>query len=376
MRVVHLTVVRQLTTGQIKQLQFEYDAAKKLQDAEWTTLAYHNGPLTKPYMKKIPFVFRSLFMRKLWGWIVALRLSRSYDFVMMRHMPFDPFSLIFAALIGNRLSVHHAKELDELRLIRSGWKGGVAALLEQKAGGVAIKHTKMIFGVTQEIAEYERDRCALGKTIGVYSNGIDVDEVSMLADKRKIDELNIAFICGTFSKWHGLDRLIDAVAMHHPLPDDPPLSIHLIGQLSQKQIEQLLALENYKIFFKHYGLLDTNLYRPILEKCDFGLASLALDRKGLSEGSTLKVREMLAMGLPVCSGHNDVALDVSQAFIRVTVQPTIRELIEFGALCKTVNRFEVRERSKEVIDKKNSMISVVKCLFAARRQSADGSSMN
>jgi glycosyltransferase involved in cell wall biosynthesis len=375
MKVVHLTVVRQLTAGQTKQLQFEYAAAKKLEGAEWVTLAYHNGPLTEPYMRQIPFGFRSLFMRKLWGWIVALRLSRSYDFVMMRHATFDPFTFIFAPLIGNRVSVHHAKELEELRLIRQGWKGEAAALFEQISGRVAIRRAKMILGVTQEIAEYERDRCAPGKKIGVYSNGIDVAEVPILADKRKPGQLHIVFICGTFSKWHGLDKLIDAVDKHHFSADDPSLTIHLIGRLSQQQIEQVSVFENCRSVFKHYGLLDTNSYRPILEECDFGVASLALDREGLSEGSTLKVREMLAMGLPVYSGHKDIALDESQSFIRVTSHPVLSEILEFGKLCKKINRFEVRESTKELIDKKNSMSSVVNFLFEARTKSVDGSSL-
>lgn len=361
MRIVHLTVGRQLTSGQTRQLRFEHDAAQSLDGVQWTTLAYHNGPVTEPYMRRIPAVFRALFMRNLWGWIVALRLGRTHDIVMMRHMTFDPFAFVFAPFIRNRVSVHHAKEVEELRLIRKGWKGRAAAWLEQKSGRFSVRRAKMVLGVTQEIAEYERGTRAPCKKIGVYPNGVDISQVSVLADNRVSGEIHAAFICGTFSDWHGLDKLIDAVDANIFSGDDVPFVVHLIGKLSETQVQQLSENEIRRNVFKSYGVLTADEYVPILRKCDFGMTSFALERKAILEASTLKVREMLAMGFPVYSGHKDVALPEGEDFVKITERPTVSEMIAFATHTKCISRRHVRERSKGRIDKGASMAAVARC---------------
>jgi glycosyltransferase involved in cell wall biosynthesis len=357
MRIVHISFVRKLTHGQTMQLRFEHDSAQSLEGMEWTTLAYHNGPISEPYMRPIPPVFRILFMRQLWGWIVALRLNRTHDLVMMRHMAFDPFAFVFAPLIRNRVSVHHAKDVEELRLIRVGWKGRAAAWLEQKSVKFAVRRAIMVLGVTQEIAEYVRNTYAPGKKIGVYSNGVDILQVPVIHDKRVPREIHTAFICGTFAEWHGLDKLIDAVDEHSYSGDDFPFVIHLIGRLSEKQIAQLSVSEIRRSVFKIYGVLTADEYISILEKCDFGMTSFALERAGVFEGSTLKVREMLAMGLPVYSGHEDVALPRDENFVKITEQPKVSEMIAFAKDTKSISRIHVREISTNRIEKRRLMWS-------------------
>lgn len=363
MKIVHLTVTRQLTAGQTKQLAFEHAASSDLQEAEWTTIAVHEGEITQPFMKSVPFLLRGQFLRKLYGWVLALQLSRECDIVMMRHMTFDPFAFIFAPLIRNRVSVHHAKEIEELKLIRQGWKGKAASTLERFSGRFAVRHTKMILGVTQEIADYERDLHCPNKPAGCYPNGIDSNSVRVLDDGRKKDEIHAAFMCGTFSSWHGLDKLIDAVDMHEAGDDDLPLTVHLIGRLSDEQVHQLNATPQRREVFKCHGLLDVEEYRPILTRCDVGIASLALERENLTEGSTLKVREMLAMGLPVYSGHHDVALAPDKPFVAVVKEVSVSDLRNFALETKYMSRHDVRQKSLDRISKATAMKAVVQMLF-------------
>jgi glycosyltransferase involved in cell wall biosynthesis len=361
-KIVHLAVARHWTHGQAKQFRFEYDAVKGIECAEWTTVAYQDQPASEPMFRQTPLPFRMMFMRNLWTWVIALRLSKTHDIVMMRHMTFDPFAFIFAPLIPNRVSVHHAKEVEELRLVRKGWRGRAAARLERASGAFAVSRAKMIFGVTREIAEYQRDTRAPDKEIGVYPNGVDVSRVPLLADKRKHDQINIAFICGTFSAWHGLDKLIEAVDAGSFAPDDCSFSIHLIGNLSAGQIEEISANEKRSRIFKCHGLMNADEYRNIIDVCDYGVASLAMTRQNLKEGSTLKVREMLAMGLPVYSGHQDLALPEDEKFVFITKRPNMSEMVAFGKYVKTISRDFVRERSKGLIEKKEAMKSVAKVL--------------
>jgi len=355
MKIVHLTVTRQLTAGQAKQLAFEHAASRVLKEADWTTIAVHDGKITQPFMKSVPVLMRGQFRRKLYGWILALRLSRKYDVVMMRHMTFDPFAFIFASLIRNRVSVHHAKEIEELRLIRQGWKGWAASTLERFSGRFAVRRTKMILGVTQEIADYERDLHCPNKPVGSYPNGIDSNSIHLLDDNRRQGEIHAAFMCGTFSSWHGLDKLIDAVDVHEAGGDELPLTIHLVGRLSEEQVDHLKATARRRAVFTCHGPLDEAQYRPILAGCDVGIASLALERKNLTEASTLKVREMLAMGLPVYSGHDDVALPSGKRFVTIVKDIRASDLRNFAVATKNLSRLDIRKESLPHIEKIGSL---------------------
>lgn len=359
LRILHLSISRQFSHGQINQLRYEDSASKTIKDVEWVTLGYHRGSEEGRFIKKIPVLFRPIFLRSLYGWLLALRLSKEYDVLLMRHMTFDPFALIFSFFIHNRVSVHHSKEIEELKLVRSGWRGRFASLVEAYTGRVAVRNTKMILGVTEEIARYEQKVRAPWKPFAVYPNGIDVDSVKKLHDARFADQIHMAFICGSFSHWHGLDKIIAAANVYKAKKDCLPMHIHLIGQLSQKQLFTLSSIGSAHLEFHTHGLMRPEEYRPILAKCDFGVGSLALERKGLKEASTLKVREMLALGLPVYAGHKDVALMKNCPWARVVSEVTLSDLQDFGVSMKKISRDQVRGESSHLIAKADIMKDTV-----------------
>lgn len=355
MKVAHVSVSRQFSYGQLSQLKYEYNAAKTLEGHQWVTVGYHVGPSVDGFIKTIPFIFRGVFLRNLYGWLVAVRLSRSHDVVLMRHMTFDPFALIFSPIMKNRVSVHHSKEVEELKVIRPGWKGRLASVLERFCAKVSVCNAQIILGVTEEISEYERLSYCKGKSTGVYPNGIELSSIDILEDLRDPGEINVAFICGTFSNWHGLDKIFDAFKEDGASAFSSRIRIHLIGRLLEDQVDAIKDSEYLRQIFVCHGLMDRSDYYPILAKCDYGITSLALDRKSLREASTLKVREMLALGLPVFSGHADVALPRSREWVKVVDSVCLSDLISFGMRVKKISRDCVREGSSELIDKKEIM---------------------
>lgn len=359
LRIIHLTVLRNLSFGQEKQLLWEIEAAKNLDTAHWDTLVFHDGLSSAPFIKRVPLLFRFIFLRNLYAWLVVLKLSRYYDFILMRHITFDPFSFIFAPLIKNRISIHHAKDVEALRIIRKGWKGWAASVFELYSGRYTVRHARAILGVTYEIAQYQIKQSMMQKSVGIYPNGININQVNILGDVRIDNEIHICFICGKFTEWQGLDKLIKAVDACKVDDLTVPVYIHLIGQLSDLQFTTLQAAELRRKIFRSYGLLSEAEYRPILEQCDFGFDSLAIEREGLREACSLKVREMLALGLAVYSNHDDAALDRSAPFIKVTGQVDIIEMISFGLSCKNISRTLVRNNSQKLIDKLSMMKMVV-----------------
>jgi hypothetical protein len=67
------------------------------------------------------------------------------------------------------------------------------------------------------------------------------------------------------------------------------------------------------IFF--YGAMQSSEYREIATKCVAGVGTLNLSAKKMEEASPLKVREYLAMGLPVITRYRDVDLDPTSDYL-------------------------------------------------------------
>lgn len=344
-KIIHITGVRELTSGQRQQLISEYNASLKIDSVEWKTLAFHTSEPKETFERCIPVFFRPIFLRNLYIWLKILSYRKQCDLILLRHMTFDPFALIFSYFFKNRISVHHAKEIEELKLIRKGWKGKLASLIETITGKISISNAKAIVGVTNEIANYENCARNLNRKTFSYPNGIDIDSVSLAVDKREKDVVNIAFICGTFSEWHGLDLLIDAVnSRNDPMPT---IIIHLIGRLNEQYLK---AIEGNSCFVV-YGVMNKDGYLKIIEKCDAALGSLAMFRQNLNEGSTLKVREMLALGIPVYSTHIDTSLQNNSKFYLNDQNLNINNLYNFAFSMKNYARSEVREDTAKYIDK-------------------------
>lgn len=355
LKIIHLTIVRKLSPGQINQLSYEIESKKRIDGAIWETFSYHNGISNRNWIKRIPFLFQPLFIRNIYGWIKAIYLSKKCDFLLMRHMTFDPFALIFSPFIKNRISIHHSKESFELKLVAPGWRGRAAATLESITGRVAARNALALLGVTGEIAEYECYAHGVKKPVFVYPNGIVPADIRLLEDERRDGEINAAFMCGHFSSWHGLDKLVDAVIKGQSDASETPVIFHLIGILSPEQLQDIAKINNPQAMFKCHGLLAEEHYRKILNRCDIGIASLALERKGLKEASSLKVREMLAMGLPIVSGHRDVVMSDDIADYFVLDEITLQKLRDIAASKKKESRSTVRKRNIDKISKLQAM---------------------
>ncbi|WP_290501191.1 hypothetical protein [Alcanivorax sp.] len=365
MKIVHLTVVRELPGGIKKQLLCEYQSARDTQSYVWETLAWHDYPAESPFVHQVPKCFRFIFLRQFFAWFLILKLSRQCDYILVRHMPFDIFSLFFSPFFRNRITVHHTKEVEEMVLVRPGWKGRMASLLENYAGRFALKRNFAIAGVTQEIVDYQCLRAG-GLVPGfVYPNGIDTNSVALLDDYRSGGTFNLAFICTEFSSWHGLERLFDSVQVSMDADCAITIKVHLIGRLSEHQREIINGSDVLTSVFVEHGVLSENEYRAVMNICDAGIGSLALEEKGLREASTLKVREMLAMGLPVVSGHVDSSLPEDFPFYEVYPEGNVdlkKAARLFGG--RKFDRQEVRMAAEPFITKANAMKGVVDFLVS------------
>ncbi|WP_180182525.1 glycosyltransferase [Acinetobacter sp. YH01010] len=357
-RILHVTALRELGSGQRNQLKYEVNAAKEIQDINWNTIAFHSGEKIESFESRTPKYIDVLVFRNIYFWLKVIRMSKHYDIVMFRYLPFDIFSIIFSPFVKNRVSVHHSKEIEELVLIKKGWKGIFASIIERFTGKISINNSLLIAGVTEEIAKYQNERRKLNKKYVTYQNGIKLSDICIADDNRLDNEINIIFVCSYFTEWHGLDILLDFLNTNDI---DDNFFVHLIGNLNT---DQLLIIENnkYKNNINVYGALNKNEIYSIASKCDTALGSLALFRQNMTEGSTLKVSEMLAMGIPVYSGHKDASLPEDFPYYTFKKDFNFFELLNFSKKHKVISRLEVREASSVYIEKSNIMKNFIRTL--------------
>ncbi len=111
--------------------------------------------------------------------------------------------------------------------------------------------------------------------------------------------LSLFFVGTPNQPWHGVS---DMVRFGEQNPD---ICVHIVGDKGDST--------SPNIFF--HGTLQPSEYREIASKCVAGVGTLNLSAKQMEEASPLKVREYLAMGLPVITRYRDVDLDPSSDFL-------------------------------------------------------------
>ena len=102
--------------------------------------------------------------------------------------------------------------------------------------------------------------------------------------------------------------------------------MHLIGELSKNQ--KCLVSKLGKQVQVH-GKLNIPRIRELLTKIDVTLGAFLLDRVGLKNACTLKIRESLSSGTPVY-GHRDVTFDHLDYFYSCG-EANISEIVRFFA---------------------------------------------
>jgi hypothetical protein len=174
-------------------------------------------------------------------------------------------------------------------------------------------------------------------------NSINLERITPLPSRRD-EQQGLFFVGSPNQPWHGVLELIDFAR------DNPEINVHIVGQIGEKTVSNL--------YF--YGKLDADGYRTVADKCIAGVGSLNLKLNKMNQASSLKVREYLALGLPVILKYQDSDLDGADPFV-LQLPNDGRSLTDFSAeikafldrwATKRVPRseiFKVDVQTKEVI---------------------------
>jgi hypothetical protein len=215
------------------------------------------------------------------------------------------------------------------------------ASLERYIGHKVLERAVGIIGVTPEIVEYELSRLTNPKPAYCYPNGIDLGRYRIVQDRRK-GIPKFIFVASFDAPWHGVDLLLKELGR-----TKNSFELHLVGDISLKTYSD----DNR---FVYHGLQDERYIDDLVSKCDVGLGSFALFRKHMTQACPLKIRQYLAMGLPVFSGHIDSGLPVNFPFYKHD-SLNAEKLLAFAQESRMYSREEVRSESSKYIDKTQLM---------------------
>jgi len=362
MRVLHSAAFLNPTTGILNQMEGERQAALAL-GGHWevglfcpacfecdlpTLVSYRDLGKWPEWLCSIRKVLRWILLRvKYHLWLYS---RKDIDVYVLRYGVHDPFQMLFTWLSKKPVYfLHHTLEVPELRQAGrlSAW---IRTPLERCLGPLSIKGAQGVIGVTPEIAEYERKRACSRRGIShVYPNGILYGPP--VAEDRRAGRQEWIFVASYFYPWHGLDLLLNALR-----ESNHDVVLHVVGKVSDD--DRAIALRDKRVVL--HGMLSSEEIRDLSGQCCLGLSSFALNRKGMREACTLKVREYLRMGLPVAAGHKEVFPEEFPYFCDSGVN--MGALFSFSTGVQDVSRSLVSEAARPYIDKTVLLAGLVRAI--------------
>lgn len=359
MKVLHVASFNSAAQniGVVRQMGYELNAVKN-SSLDWhVELWASDGVEGFDFIKPYPVSSTGWFKRRKVFFDRLREASKIYDAILVRYVPVDLFLPFFRSKSSKIFLVHHTKEDSALKVAYPGLKGRLFAWVELILGFFSIRHGDGLIAVTPEIAEYEEKRCLKKhKYKYIYPNGIGYDDYAVADDERS-GKIKIIFTASKFFSWHGLSEVLNSLQSYD---NKSEIELHLVGNVSEEDKNQISTNCMREVIM--HGYLDDGRLRALLSSIDLALASFGLGSKGMKQACTLKVREYLAAGIPVYSGHDDVAFVTDFEYFRKG--PIDFNLIyEYAKQSRLLPRKTVRDAAEEFIEKKHLVKSLYNWLI-------------
>lgn len=212
------------------------------------------------------------------------------------------------------------------------------------------KYREELYKYVDKVVTYSNDKEIWSIPCINISNGIDLDEIK-LRNKKEIKNKIVFTSVSNCSIWHGIDRFVYSILEYIKNNGKEKIIFNIVGDGNEtsklKQIVKENKLENYVIF--HGKRIEKEL-DEIYNESDIGIGSLGFFRTGDIMGSTLKVREYCARGIPFIIGYKDISLNKRLKFYyEVSNDETLLELNKILEWYKNLN-VESREIRKFAIE--------------------------
>lgn len=203
--------------------------------------------------------------------------------------------------------------------------------------------------VSQELSRIEPFAKYRKPTL-VIGNGIDTQKYKSIPSTAPAEgPCRFVFIGTPGQSWHGIDKI---GVLASALPEEHFTIIGLTPQELEKELHFTVPSNLEAI-----GYLDDHASSEAIASAHIGIGTLSLYAKGLEEASALKVRQYLALGLPVILGCQDTDLSShSEPFILElpntpdNISAHIEEIKRFSISARDIERTLIRDFAARVLD--------------------------
>ncbi len=261
-------------------------------------------PITLIYTRLITYTpFLEVMIRK----IPTIVEINSYDRKEYSGAAYSRYTRIYAAFLGNRIK----------------------------------KLASAFVFVTNELAELICKEINTIPNYKVIANGYAFDN-SIAVREYGNSHISLIFVVSPGQPWQGVDRLCEIAR------NLPAYNFHIVGES---------GVNTGNVFY--HGYQTSDVLSDLLSSAQFGIGTLALDRKEMIEACPLKSREYLFHGLPCFGSYIDpdfvahqglpIYMQLSNVQDAYTSAQEIREFVEFWSEIKSY-KSEVRREAAAILD--------------------------
>lgn len=162
------------------------------------------------------------------------------------------------------------------------------------------------------IVTYSNDDEIFGIKCIKIKNGIDPDSIPAKGIRPYVEkDIQLLGVAG-IEKWHGFDRIILGLKEYYEKHLDwYNITFHVVGDGGElnnlKKMVSQYHLEKNVIF---HGIMFGKELDKMFDLCDIGVGSLGMNRIGMQEGYTLKLKEYSARGIPFVYAYDDKLIEL------------------------------------------------------------------
>lgn len=210
----------------------------------------------------------------------------------------------------------------------------------------------------------------------VIDNGINIDKNKIKKDiSMETKDFNM-LIVANMDKWHGIDRVIYGMKRYiEKFPQNSRnVKVIVVGDgPAREKLERLTNKEKMKQYISFVGIQDGEKLERLYQNATIAIGSLGLHRIGIEEGSTLKIKEYCAKGIPFVLGYKEREINSEFKFalqIPANEEPLdVEQCIKFYDNISALNyREEMYEFAKRKYDWKIQMKKVLERIIERKNK--------
>jgi len=258
--------------------------------------------------------YRSMWLFGLTGYKRILKAVKdeSYDLVYIRFACTDPGFIYFLKQLkrskATKIILEFAQYPYEPEWKVDSFLKKTALFFDRALRGKLKKYVDLAVTYT----DYDS---ILGMSTILIQNGVDVDLIEFTGINEDQSELNLIGVAH-LEYWQGFDRVIKGLADYYQNGGNEKVNFHIVGDGAERsKLEKIVEEKKLTDRVVFHGFRSGNELTEIFKKCHMGISTLGGYREEMYNGSSLKVREYVARGIPQLLGYRDVGLPESESFV-------------------------------------------------------------